>query len=388
MTESIHADCRETVRISTRRFEQSPYLPCYDNPFMVRGVYAGRFYPITNGDDPERMYWALRRKAALYDVPERPVEISGPDAVAFMERVFARRIGTLREGRGRYAVACTPGGGVFIDGLLFRLSDARFWYVQPDGALEAWLIAHSAGYDVTISDPASRVLQVQGPNSFAIMHEASNGAIDESMKYFHSGWFNLGGQALYVSRSGWTGELGYEIYSEGGRTDHRRLWEHLTTVGERHGMVFSSASSMEIRRIEAGILDNITDMDMTMTPFQAGLERVIDMDKEGFVGREALLEADRRPLLHGVRCPAGTPAMNGGVFTPAGERIGRITAGAWTPYLECGIGYVRLFEPRDRVGERHLVEVREGVTGECEIVTLPFYDPEKRIARGLDVTVP
>ena len=125
-----------------------------------------------------------RRKAAMYDVPERPVEIGGPDAVRFMERIFARRVGTLKEGRGRYAIACAPNGGVFMDGILFKLSEDRFWYVQPDGALETWLIAHSEGFDVTISDPKSRVIQIQGPKSLEIMHAASNGAIDEKMGYF------------------------------------------------------------------------------------------------------------------------------------------------------------------------------------------------------------
>ena len=88
-----------------------------------------------------------------------------------------------------YAIACTPDGGIFMDGILFKLSEDRFWYVQPDGALEAWLIAHSEGYDVTVSDSKSRVLQIQGPNAPAIMHTASKGAINERMGYFHAGFF-------------------------------------------------------------------------------------------------------------------------------------------------------------------------------------------------------
>ncbi|MGB5329519.1 MAG: aminomethyl transferase family protein, partial [Gammaproteobacteria bacterium] len=131
----------------------------------------------------------------------------------FLERIFARRIGNLREGRGRYAIACTPDGGTFMDGILFKMEENRFWYVQPDGALEAWLIAHSDGFEIKISDPESRVLQIQGPNSMKIMADATAGAIDESMKYFDSGFYDIGGQELYVSRTGWTGELGYEVYS-------------------------------------------------------------------------------------------------------------------------------------------------------------------------------
>jgi aminomethyltransferase len=387
MSDSIHADAERTLRISARRFEQSPYLDCYADPKIVFGVYAGRFYPTFIGEDPAEAYWALRRRAALYDTPERPVQIEGPDAVLFLERVFARRVATLKEGRGRYAIACTPKGGVFMDGLLFRLSEGTFWYVQPDGALETWLMAHGEGFDVTVSDPRSRAIQIQGPKSPEILRAASDGAIDERLGYFHAGYFDLGGQELYVSRTGWTAELGYEIYSRDATTDHKRLWDHLIAAGAAHGMVFSSAASMETRRIEAGILDNGTDMDMSMTPYQAGLGAFVDLDKPDFVGRAALIDADRRPLLYGVKCPAAAPAMGCAVLDGA-RAVGRVTAGAWSPFLACGIGYVRFAEPGAWAGRALSVTTPDGESRRCEIVELPFYDPEKRIPRGLDRSIP
>lgn len=387
MTESIHADIDRTLRISARRFEQSPYFDCYAEPGIVFGVYAGRFYPKSFGDDPAEKYWALRRTAAMYDVPERPVQIEGPDAVPFLERIFAREIADLKEGRGRYAIACTPHGGVFMDGILFKLSPRTYWYVQPDGALETWLVAHSAGLDVTISDPQSRVIQVQGPKSLEILRAASQGTVDEGMGYFHAGYFDLGGQRVYVSRTGWTGELGFEIYSQGARTDHARLWHHLIEAGRPHGMEFSSAASMEIRRIEAGILDNGTDMDRSMTPFQAGLGAFIDLEQRDFVGRAALLEADRRSLLYGIKCPTATPAMTCDVHD-SDRVVGRATAGAWSPFLNCGIGYVRFGEAGRWAGRALSLRTRDGEAHPCEIVELPFYDREKRIARGLDRSIP
>ena len=387
MSDSIHADATKTVRISARRFEPSPFHDLYANPETVLGVYAGRMYSVFNGDDPVAAYWALRRKAALYDVPERPVQIEGPDVVPFLERIFARRISNLKAGRGRYAIACTPDGGVFMDGILFKLSENKFWYVQPDGALEAWLIAHSEGFDVTVSDPHSRVLQIQGPNSLAIMGAASNGKIDENMGYFHAGFFDLGGQEVYVSRTGWTGELGFEIYTQGTATNCVRLWNHLIEVGKPHGMVFSSLRSMEIRRIEAAILDNGTDMDMSMTPYQAGLGAFIDLEKEGYVGRAALLRADRRTLLYGIKCDAVVPAMNCEILDGP-ETVGRVTAGAQSPYLKCGIGYVRFREPGAWAGRALSLKTGSGEMFPCTVVDLPFYDPEKRIPRGLDRSIP
>jgi aminomethyltransferase len=387
MSNSIHADARKTVRVSSRRFEASPFFDCYVNADTVMGVYAGRYYSVYNGEDGVETYWTLRRKAVLYDVPERPVQIEGPDVVPFMERVFARRISNLPVGRGRYAIACTPKGGVFIDGVLFNLSKNRYWYVQPDGGLEAWLLAHSEGFDVTISDPHSRVLQIQGPASLAIMNVASAGAIDEPMGYFHSGFFDLGGQELYVSRTGWTGEMGFEIYTQGTKTDCKRLWKNLFDAGTPHGMVFGSITSMEIRRIEAAILDSGTDMDTTMTPYQAGLGAFVDLDKQGFVGRVALESADRRTLLYGLKCAGATPSMNDTILD--GPRVvGRVTAGAQSPYLNTGIGYGRFMEPADWAGRTLSLMRATGESYPCAIVDLPFYDKEKRIPRGIDKAIP
>lgn len=387
MSNSIHGDLTKTVRVSSRRFESSPFFDCYINAETIYGVYAGRYYAVFNGEDPIESYWALRRKAALYDVPERPVQIEGPDAVPFLERILSRRVANLQEGRGRYAIACTSDGKVFIDGVLFRLSSDRFWYVQPEGALEAWLVAHREGFDVTMSDPHSRVLQIQGPTSLAVMQAASGGAIDAGMGYFHAGFFDLGGQRLYVSRTGWTGELGYEVYTQGSGTDCARLWRHLIEAGNAHGLMVSGLRSMEIRRIEAAILDNGTDMDMTMTPFQAGLGAFVDLDKGDFIGRAALQAADRRTLLYGLTCDAGTPDMKAAVLD--GTRIvGTTTAGAWSPYLNTGIGYVRFSEPGAWAGKFLTLRYSSGESAPCRIVDLPFYDKEKRIPRGLDQSIP
>lgn len=137
MTYSITAYKTNNVRISAGRFEQSPYYDYYVNPETVLGVAAGRYYATFNGEDLVDTYWRLRRKAVLFDVPEKPWQIEGPDALPFLERIFARRIGNLAEERGRYAIACTSDGGTFMDGILFKIAENRFWYVQPDGALEA-----------------------------------------------------------------------------------------------------------------------------------------------------------------------------------------------------------------------------------------------------------
>jgi len=280
------------------------------------------------------------RLAALFDVPERPVEISGPDAVAFLERIVARRIGDMKIDRGRYALICTHQGGIFMDGILFRLAETRFWFVHPDGDLEPWLLAH----------PKSRVLQLQGPNSFPIMQAASSGALTESLKYFHSGFFDFDGQQVYVSRTGWTGELGYELYTLGDQTDCPRLWDHLMQKGAPHGLVFSSMQAMNTRRIEAGILDSGSDFDISMTPYEAGLERF---------------------------------ACSGDLILSGSAPVGMVTTGALSPYLKCGIGYARFDQPDEWSGKTLTLKSQQSDKVTCTIVDLPFYDPEKRLPRGL-----
>ncbi len=381
------SDLKKTVSISARRFEESPFIERIDSPDMVRGVYAGRYFPIFMGEDWTQKYWCLRQKALIFDVPEKPIEISGPDAVPFLETVLSRKVATMAEGRGYFAIACTPQGGIFMDGVVFRFAENRFWYVQADGPFETWLMAHTGNFDVTIADPRSRVLQIQGPASLAIMNSASDGAIDDNMKYYRAGFFDLGGQRLFVSRTGFTNELGYEIYCDGATTDHLALWDHLMACGQPFGMEFSSTRALTIRRIEGGILGNLTDMDTTMTPFEAGFAPFIDMEKGDFIGRAALLGKDTRSCLFGLTCATETPAAGSAVMD-GNEVVGRITAGVPSPTLGLGIGYVRFNSPGEWVGRTLSMRLPDGSVHDGEIVETPFFDRDKSIARGVDRTIP
>lgn len=389
-----YASAHNVLRLSAKRYEQSPYLSKYLNrpEEAVFGLYANRFYPLSiaaeeKGGEEAGLadYWRLRRGVMLYDVPEKPLEIVGPDALPLLEQVFTRKIGSLKQGRARYAIACTPQGGILMDGVLMRLGETQFWYVQANGPFESWLLAHAAGLDVTIRDPQSWVLQIQGPRALDVLQAATDSESLSTFGYFHVGRFNFGGQALLVSRTGWTGELGFEIYSQP-ETDHLALWDHLMAKGHPFELTFGSLESMGIRRIEAGILDNGTDIDTGMTPFEAGLGSFVNFKKTDFVGREGLLTADRRPLLFGLRAETGTPLADC-VVQQAGERVGRITAGGWSPTLEAGIGYVRFHQPHAQ-SDTWLDQTvrfidRDGQSHPASVVALPFFDAEKKIPRGI-----
>ena len=381
------SDLKSTITISARRFEESPFIERTNTSNMIRGVYAGRYFPMQIDEDPIEKYWLLRQKAVIFDVPEKPIEISGPDANLFLNKVLTRDITNVQEGRGYYSLACTPQGGIFMDGVIFKFNDNKYWYVQADGPFEDWLIAHSSNYNIKITDPKSRVLQIQGPASLEIMKKASGGIIDENMKYFRSGFFDIGGQKLYVSRTGFTNELGFEIFSDGLKTDHLALWDHLMECGKPFGMEFSASRAMTIRRIEGGIFGNLTDIDTSMTPFEAGLGLFVNMDKSDFIGKDSLKEKDKRTCLFGLTCEKAVPAAGSKVILK-NKIVGYVTAGVPSPTLQIGIGYVRFYEPESWIGQDLMLELPSGDSYEAKVVNLPFIDLEKKIVRGLDRSIP
>ena len=378
----------DTVALSSFRIEQSPFADRYVTDQTVFCLYCDRLYPVKMApdEDPLPKYWKLRRGVLLYDVPEKPLEIIGPDAVTLLERVLTCRVETLRVGRARYGIACNSDGTVLMDGVIMRLGVDRFWYVKANGEFESWLKANGLGLDVQVSDPNSRVLQIQGPKSLHVLDAAIGGGLSADFKYFGAGFFEVCGQRLWVSRTGWTGEVGIEIYCNSGPepTDHGALWDGLFACGEPFGMEFSSSSSMGIRRIESGILDNGTDIEPDLTPFGAGLGQFVKLDKDDFIGRTALEGADRSQLLFGLVCATATPEAGTEVHSGNGP-VGHVTIGTWSPTLETGVGYVRFDRPLpgdDWFGKTVLLRDRDGNSHEAIVDTLPFVDKEKRLPRA------
>lgn len=348
-------------------------------------VYNRRMMPVSlTSSTREEGYWALRRHAVRLDTGELPTEITGPEAARLLDRLFTRRVSTLRPGRCTYAVACWPDGGLLVDGILVRLEQDRFWYVQADGDFVGWLKAHALGMDVQIRDPRSWVHQIQGPKSMDILDEACDDGAPEDFRYFAATTVTMGGQDVLITRTGWTGELGFEIYTTPS-LDTDALWNHVSEVGQRHNLIDIGLDPMDTRRIEAGILNNLSDFDSTMTPFEAGLGAFVALDREDdFFGKDALTNVGQETRLYGISCPSAEPLVNGPI-TRGEQRIGHVTAAAWSPYYEAGIGYVRL----ESADHAHIRDAQ--VTGfdlethSCTLVDLPFYDPDKRISRGLEV---
>ena len=379
----------ETVQLSSYRLGQSPFVHRYVTDQTIFGLYCDRLYPLKSADDedPIPKYWKLRNGVLLYDVPEQPLEIVGPDAVRVLEKVLVCQAETLGVGRGRYGIACNEDGTVVMDGVFMRLGPDRYWYVKANGEFTSWLKAGAIGLDAEVSDPQSQVLQIQGPKSLDVLNAAIGGGLSADFKYFRAGFFDIGGQTLWVSRTGWTGEVGIEVYCNSGPepTDHDALWDHLFACGEQFGMEFSSSSSMGIRRIEAGILDNGSDIEPDLTPFGAGLGQFVNFGKGDFIGRAALETGDRTQLLFGLVCPTATPESGMSVHFGTSP-VGHMTIGTWSPTLEAGVGYVRFYRPLpgdEWLGKSVYLHDRDGVPHEATVDLLPFVDKEKRLPRAV-----
>ncbi|MEQ8896871.1 MAG: aminomethyltransferase family protein [Roseovarius sp.] len=336
--------------------------------------------------DTDEGYWKLRREAALLNTGEWPIAFEGADAEALLNRLFTKDISKVKPGRCGYGLACFDNGGMITDGVLLRLSETLFWYAQADGDFVNWARAQGAGMDVKITDPKVFVSQIQGPAAMDILAAAADDGMPEPFGYFGIAKVRFGGQEVVITRTGYTNELGWEFYTEP-HHDAPALWRHLEAAGQGYGLCIFGLDSMNIRRIEAGILNAGSDFDDTTTPYDVGLGRFVDLDGPDFIGKAALEAAPRETRLHGLRCDGAEPKVGGAV--KIGEApAGRITCGARSPFLGCGIGMVLLDRAGPRPGTQVLAEGRDGGYHPAELVEMPFYDRQAEIPRGKRVDIP
>ncbi len=331
-------------------------------------------------------YWRLRRKAAVLNTGEFPLQFQGPDAEKLLDLLFTKDMTKIKVERCGYGLACYEDGGLIVDGVVLRLEQDKFWYAQADGDFYSWARAHGSGMDVAITDPDVFVSQIQGPNAMKILEAASDTGMPEPFGYFAVARVSFGGQEVVITRTGYTNELGWEYYTEP-HHDAAALWAHLEKAGAPFGMALFGLDAMNIRRIEAGILNAGSDFNATTTPYAVNLGRFVDEGKGNFIGKAALAAASRELRLHGIKCPNGEPLISAAVVYD-GQRIGIVTAGAISPYLGHGIGYALLDTSEQGHGASIEVGCRDGSMQSAELVELPFYDKLAEIPRGKRVDIP
>ncbi len=360
--------------------QELPYSPEYS-------IYNRRLTSIgMDSASAEEMYWMVRRKVILRHTGELPTEIRGPGAEKLLDRVFTRDITRMKVGRCSYQFPCYHDGGMITDGVLMRLAQDRFWYVQADGDLFSWLKAHGRGLDVEVFDPNVWVSQVQGPDSLKVLEAAVDGAHPDPFRYFDVAEAQIAGQKVILSRSGFTNELGWEFYLEPD-VDAQAIGDRILEAGKPYGMVPTSAEAFRARRIEAGLLNAGSDFDAGVTPFAAGLGHMVEFAKADFIGKEALLAADKRRRTWGMRVQGGV-AHIGKVLSRNGARAGLVCSSAWSPFQQCGVAIVHLDDPDIGPGATLEVACTDGQTRPAVTCDTPMYDQNREIPRGKRVDIP
>jgi len=356
----------------------------------------------------DREYWAIRNSAALIDVtPLMKYMIKGKDAANLLHRVTTRNIHKMSVGQVYYTGWCDDEGKLIDDGTVARLDETTFRLTAAEPNLR-WLMMNAVGLDVEISEVSDSVasLSLQGPNSRSVLKRVCESSADE-LKYFRLMKNNLGGVEVTISRTGYTGDLGYEIWMDA--KDAIKVWDALMEAGQDYGITPVGILALDMARVEAGLF--MLDVDYTSaghawiepqksSPFELGLDWTVALDKQGyFVGRRALerekkngsawkmvgieidwvgmeglyAEVGMPPQVPGTAIRASMPIMVGNV------QVGYASTASWSPLLKKYIALAHLQKPYYELG----TDVRMEITVEhhrkhapAKVVKLPFYDPE------------
>jgi aminomethyltransferase len=356
----------------------------------------------------EHEYHAIRDAAALIDIsPLFKYIVSGPDALSLVNRVITRDARRLAVGQVAYTTWCDEQGHVIDDGTVARLGEDRFRWTAADPSLR-WLRQNGAGLRVEIEDVSegTAALALQGPMSARILRSAAEADID-ALGYFRVTSGRMAGVPIDISRTGYTGDLGYELWIP--RAGAITVWDALTRAGTAFGLKPAGMLALDVARVEAGLL--LIDVDFNSsrkalipsqryTPYEMSLGRLVHLDKD-FIGRDALVREHQRgprrrivgleidwteveTLHERVGLVPVAPAAASRVAVPvrrSGRQVGRATTTAWSPTLKRLIALATVDVPHDATGTRLQLEVtvdavRHYVT--ATVVSTPFFEPERK----------
>jgi glycine cleavage system aminomethyltransferase T len=375
------------------RIRKSPYFYCSRRHGVQRYSFYNHMYHPRHYGDPVEEYWELLNGVTLWDVGvERQVEITGPDAFTLANMLVPRDLNKCAVGQCKYVFITAPDGGIINDPVLLRLGQNHFWISVADSDVLLWAmgVAYNSGLDVTIGEPDVGPLQIQGPKSKDVLVGLFGQDVLE-IPYYYLREYELDGMDVIVSRTGYTSELGFEIYSRNASRDAERIWDAVVQAGEPHGLAV--IGPCHIRRIEGGILAYGADMWLDTNPYEVdmGYEWMVDLDQEAdFVGKEALrrirAEGIKRKLV-GVEIAGeqlGSYIDNTMIdFFPVhrnGGRVGQVTSACYSPRLDKNIGYAMVPIELAELGTELEVETPTERTS-AVVVQRPFIDPKKEIPK-------
>jgi aminomethyltransferase len=338
----------------------------------------GRYFVPDDYGDPVAEYWGFRRTAGLVDAsPENIREVRGPDASRLVNYLLTRDVSTLESGQCIYSPLCYEDGGIINDGVLLKLDDDRFWY--SGGAVgkdDSWWLAHARDFDASVelvTDEWS-ILQLQGPSSLKILNEVVYADISD-LRSFGVVDNEVAGRHCVVSRTGWTGEkLGYEVYV---RTDEAEpVWMAIWEAGQPHGMTIAGLRAIDIRRIEQGTIYNWgSDFDERNNPYEVNLGWAVNLEKEDFIGKRKLAELKEAPpriKLVGLKLDGAIEAACQDPVLAGDRKVGHVTAGAYSPYLNQSIALAHVERGMADIGKSLKVQRSLDLAIPAEVVQRPF----------------
>ena len=347
----------------------------------------------------ELEYFAIRNQAALFDVsPMIKYRITGAEAEAYLDRLCTRDVRKIATGRVGYVVWCNDAGHVLDDGTLFHLAAQDYRLCCQERQLD-WLLESAVGFEVTVEDETEAVagLALQGPTSCAVLRALGLDGI-EDLRPFDLRDFDLGGTPLLVSRTGFTGDLGYELWIE--PAGALAIWDRLFEAGGQHGLHPIGARALDLARIEAGFIatnldyvaaDQAVRPSRGRSPFELGLGRLVDFETGHFTGRRALLaerEKGSRTCLVGLDIAGNKPASDALVYYRGKTEVGHITSAMWSPTCKANIALAMLRRPYGETVTRDLsveIYVKKELKwarqmARCRVVPRPFFDHPRRRA--------
>ncbi|PIU60015.1 glycine cleavage system protein T [Candidatus Bathyarchaeota archaeon CG07_land_8_20_14_0_80_47_9] len=351
-------------------------------------VFAGFEMPLWyKGIIPEHL--TVRNSVGIFDISHMGrVMVTGADSERFLNHVITNNVSTLSPNGAQYSVMCNEKGGILDDFVVYRLEAAKFLVVFNASNREKdynWLVKNATGFDVKIEDISNDVAMfaVQGPNAERTLQQFSTEDLSKigRFKCDHS---RLADVEVFLSRTGYTGEDGFEVFiwnASLARPDNAvKLWNSILEAGKTFGIEPCGLGARDTLRLEAGLCLYGNDMDENTTPLEAGLGFVVKLQKEKFIGGDVLqrqkAEGVKRKRVGILMVDQGIPRPKMEVFDQAGEKIGVLTSGTYSPLLKIGIGMAYIQVSNSQEGNVVGVKIRDK-TAKARIVAFPFYDPEE-----------
>ncbi len=380
--------------------KKSPFYPCQAKLDKVNQWHEWKGY--SSADlfyNAEFEYFAIRNSTGVFDLtPMTKYRITGPDSLAYIDRLVTRDMHKIKPGRVAYAVWCDDQGQVIDDGTIFHLKEGEYRLCSQERHME-WLGAAAIGFDVDIKEETADIaaLAVQGPTSYSVLKNLGLDGLEE-LKLFGLMNFDFEGTDLMVSRTGFTGDLGYELWLDPSKAV--ALWDALFEAGKNFGIMAIGTEALEQSRIEAGYLAAYLDFlpapatvrtGRSRSPFELGLSWLVDFKKANFNGRRALAAEHRRGSawrLVKLDIEGNKPATHSYIYAKKHGRhkqVGFVTSAVWSPICKHNVAIGTVRTPHGAVGDTLWVEIyyqREmhwsRMMAKAEVVDKPFWNPERR----------